>query len=520
MNHKSPAQTPFLIYARKSKHDKPGQSASVDEQITACRQHLAESGWTEAGVFVDDGISGSKNVNRPGWNQMLSEIPNHRGVVVIAWHLDRLTRQGFGVISNLLDLLSEQGGGLITVQGGVDTTADSGRLALAVLSEVARLEAQNTRARVMRSVEARVSKGQRHSLGTGKARMFGYMDGTGMELHPVEAAAVREAVDGLLERGDSFGYWAAEFNRRGLFTTRPQRDEHGNVIAHRRWNASKLSSYMKRASLAGIREYGQTGVRTYPEGDDQWPAIITEEESTKLRNLHPKVDRSRINKLTSLWDGLVYCYCGAPMYHNSGNQNGKTVPRFICSAQIQQTLTYPPHENGTKTNSIKFDHLNPYLHRVVSVFSRDYLSAHPEMLGTNVNREQRLAELDAELEAIANERENVKAMGRKGHLQSHELDEEFAGLDKRKNEASQERTKLEDGTEEARAYIARIINESEGAFIKSEGVTDTWALMFGEHHRWIVNALVERIEIGPGRRGVRSADPNRIKITWKNIDQL
>ena len=73
--------TRAAIYARYSSDLQ--SAASADDQIAICKERIAREGWTLAGIFVDEGISGA-SVLRPGYQNLLQAARSGGCDVVVA----------------------------------------------------------------------------------------------------------------------------------------------------------------------------------------------------------------------------------------------------------------------------------------------------------------------------------------------------------------------------------------------------------------------------------------------------
>lgn len=77
------------IYAR---HSTDKQCTSTQDQINRCRRYCAEHGYTVAEVFVDEAVSGSHVVNRPGIRDLMSAAVEGYFERVVAEDLSRISR--------------------------------------------------------------------------------------------------------------------------------------------------------------------------------------------------------------------------------------------------------------------------------------------------------------------------------------------------------------------------------------------------------------------------------------------
>lgn len=180
-----------VIYTRQSKAAE-GDSLAIDRQETACRALALARGYEVVEVSVDNDISAYFGRKRPGWERVLQMVANGEVDVILAWHLDRITRS-MKELERLIDAVLETGVGVATATGDIDLSTDSGRLIGRILAAVARAEAERKAARQVLSNLQRVATGRPQWAN----RPFGF-ERSG-EHRPGEAEALRAAYSAVLE---------------------------------------------------------------------------------------------------------------------------------------------------------------------------------------------------------------------------------------------------------------------------------------------------------------------------------
>lgn len=188
---KAPAVTRAVIYVRMSL-DKTGEGAGLERQEESCRSLAKARGWDVIDV-VEDTISATKfrMHERDGWQRVLGMMERGEIDMVVAWHLDRITRSTRDLI-DLIDLVVKHGVGIATTTGDIDLSHDSGRLMAKILAAVAEGETERKAARQVLANQQRAAAGRQMWV----RRPFGYnKDGTARE---DEAKLVRQAYADLL----------------------------------------------------------------------------------------------------------------------------------------------------------------------------------------------------------------------------------------------------------------------------------------------------------------------------------
>jgi len=174
--------TRAAVYCRISR-DLTGGNAGVDRQRDACLKLAADRGWTvdPKHIYVENDTSATKG-RRPGYQTMVQAAESGAVDVIIAWHVDRLTRK-LTELEHLITLSERTGVKVATVSGDLDLTTDSGRLVGRILASVARGEVERKGARQKAANAQRADQGRPPT-----ARAYGYApDGA---VIPEEAAVV------------------------------------------------------------------------------------------------------------------------------------------------------------------------------------------------------------------------------------------------------------------------------------------------------------------------------------------
>lgn len=278
-----------VVYLRQSL-DRTGSGAAVERQRQDCEKLCAERGWTVVGTYVDNDTSASSTKPRPAYQSMLAAVGRGDVEVVVAWHVDRLTRK-LTELEALIDLAQRTGVRIATVTGDLDLATDAGRLVGRILASVARGEVERKGARQRRAQQQAAQLGKP----AGGRRAFGYT-ADGMNVNADEAALVKAAYQTVLEGGSLSGV-ATAWNEQGVTTTAGNQWTHGTV----------------RRVLLNPRNAARRTYRGEVVGPAQWPALIdddTFDAATALLRLSER--RTTVgNSRLYLLPGLARCHCGS-----------------------------------------------------------------------------------------------------------------------------------------------------------------------------------------------------------------
>ena len=371
----------FVLYLRQSQ-DKTGQGVAIERQRKECLKYAKSHQIalaTEPGpdgkrthvAYVDNDKSASKGV-RPEYQRLLRDIDSGRVTGVMAWDLDRLHRQPME-LETFINLADARQVKLATVTGEADLSTDNGRLYARIKGAVARAEQERKAARQLAKNRELAEVGDLQP----KERPFGWQrtyDRTGAkprpiynELHPVEAPALRAAVDALLDVRNPASALSiyTRWNAAGLLTSK------GN-----RWTNDSFRKVVLRERNAGLQTYN--GVTTKAT----CTAIITPDELDQLRTLTSTRQRQTHGDRKSGYSGVPRCYCGSRMYRRNG-----TKAVYLCSNPEQ------PSHNGISATILDQEMFHALRHRIARSAPEEAIAS---VLGEIGKVRTRIAELDAQ----------------------------------------------------------------------------------------------------------------------------
>ena len=137
---------------------------SLDAQKDKLKKYAEFQEMEIVGEYSDEGHSG-KNIRgiegRPQFLQMLKDIESGKDKVdfVLVFKLSRFGRNAADVLSSL-QRMQDFGVNLICVEDGIDSSKDSGKLMISVLSAVAEIERENALAKAKEIGKASGVKGE------------------------------------------------------------------------------------------------------------------------------------------------------------------------------------------------------------------------------------------------------------------------------------------------------------------------------------------------------------------------
>ena len=179
------------IYTRKSTEEGLEQDFnSLDAQREACAAYILSQkheGWAELSDRYDDGGYSGGSMERPGLEQLLSDVRDGRIDIIVVYKVDRLTRS-LADFAKMVDLFEGAGVSFVSVTQAFNTTSSMGRLTLNVLLSFAQFEREVTAERIRDKVAASKRKG----MWMGGSVPMGYqVVDKALVVNEVEATSIR-----------------------------------------------------------------------------------------------------------------------------------------------------------------------------------------------------------------------------------------------------------------------------------------------------------------------------------------
>lgn len=251
------------IYARYST-DRQSES-SIHDQLRVCRECASARGWAVAREYLDEGISGAAQGNRPGWLAVLSDLV--AGDVLLVTDTTRLSRSQ--ELAPLIERLRFRGIRVIGVLDGFDSDSPQARMQAGLSGLMSDEMRASIRVRTHSALQMRALS--RRPTG---GRVYGFA--AAGEPAP-EAAIVREIFQRVAD-GEPLRSIAADLNVRGIPSpgatwAREKRRTDG------RWLVSTLHAIVRNERYIGVWRWNtsqwhkdpDSGVRVRRERPrDQW----------------------------------------------------------------------------------------------------------------------------------------------------------------------------------------------------------------------------------------------------------
>jgi DNA invertase Pin-like site-specific DNA recombinase len=465
-------QQAAVIYCRASV-DRTGHGQSVAAQERAARKLCRDKGFTVVDVVSESGVSATRSKARAGFDRMLEMLARGDAQVVVTTELSRLSRR-WRDLGRLLTLVEERKVRIVTVSGELDTSTAAGRLVVSILASVASAEAEQTRERTMRGLDAAAAAGRSH----GGRRPYGYQFVKGKATRTVvesEAAEVRTMARKLLTGGTLHGI-VNDLHVRGV-TTSTGKD----------WRTQTVRLLLTSPGAAGLRQHEDTLVPAI------WPAILTRDTWDAVGRLlaDPTRSTSPGPKAAHLLSGIALCAgCEQPLA-------AKRAPRkqvgFVYRCIVQGC---PRH------STVSERHLDDFVAEVVigRLSRRDAV----RLFASPVDTRHR-SELLAERDDLDRRDAEAAGMFAAGSITGAQLSTVTLATTARR-----EQLDLELGTLLAATPI-------DGLPVGQDKVRAWWKSLDMARKRAVVSVLMTVTVSQSSTPGARVLDPTRVGVDWRSI---
>lgn len=263
------------VYIRVSTVEQAQEGFGLHNQEQHCGAMCTVKGWEVHKVYADKGISGAVYPkDRPGLNQLL--IDARKGIIdaVVFYKLDRLGRTST-IVNNVVKAFSVVGLEIVSCKDDIDTSTPNGRFMLGIFSELAELDRETIKARLLNGRKERLL----HDGEGGGKLPYGYhrVDGQ-VEINQTEDDVIKTIFD----------------MKRDKYRVKDILDwlEQNNILSptgNTNWSSKTLYTILhrKRTYLGGKR--GES--KTY------WPAILPwEYDKIKVVNTQTKKTKQKAQK--------------------------------------------------------------------------------------------------------------------------------------------------------------------------------------------------------------------------------
>jgi len=301
---------------------------TLDAQREACEAYIksqVSERWTALPDQYDDGGFTGGNMERPAFQQMMTDIKEGKIDCVVVYKVDRLSRSLMD-FARIMEVFEKHNVSFVSITQQFNTSTSMGRLVLNVLLSFAQFEREIISERTRDKIAAARKKGK----WAGGFPLLGYdIDPTLRRLNTnePEAIQVREIFEMYLSNR-SVTSTVTRLNELG-WTTKSWITKKGKPLGGKPFDKPRLYGLLTNVAYIGKVPHKD---KVYDGEHDAIIDIDTWERTQMLMKTNGKTGGVHVkNKYGALLKGLVYCAsCGCAMVHSFTLKGDRAYRYYIC----------------------------------------------------------------------------------------------------------------------------------------------------------------------------------------------
>ena len=494
---------------------------SLDAQKEKLRKYAEFQNMTIAAEYCDEGKSGKSVEGRPEFLRMLRDIESQKDNVsfVLVFKLSRFGRNAADVLTSL-QRMQDFGVNLICVEDGIDSSKDSGKLMISVLSAVAEIERENI---LVQTMEGRKQKAREGKWNGGFAP-YGYkLENGELLIAEDEAEVIRVIFDKYIHTNMGVGAVANYLNQHGYLKKKRQNNTLDafsapfvkGVLDNPVYYGKLAYGRRKNEKIAGTRnEYHIVKQDEFMVHDGVHEAIVSEEDWMRAhkKRLENGVKQPKTHSLDHehILSGILCCpICGAGMYGNVNRKRKKDGTQY--KDYFYYACKHRAHVDGHRCDYRKQwgqEIINGAVEEVIQKLVQNPNFA--ETIRKKINSRIDTNELDAEITALRKQLQQYEGAKSRLGQQMDQLDISDRHYDRKYQDMQERLNVLYDQIADVEVSIAEIqtrIDNIRQQKISGDNVYQ-FLLYFDRLYdkftdaekKEFMNSFVERVEIFPDRQ--------------------
>jgi site-specific DNA recombinase len=292
--------------------------------------------WEFAGIYADEGISGTKAEKRPEFMRLIADCDAGKIDIVLTKSISRFARNTVDLLKTVRHL-KDIGVEVRFEKENIRSLSDDGELMLTLLASFAQEESRSISENEKWSVKKRMEQG----IPTAKPPILGYKwVGNHLEIVPEEAAVVKRIFQNFLD-GKSRLETERELEAEGIRSVngnvmRDSQLKHilnnitytGNTLLQKEFVEDPITK-KRRKNKGQLPQYYIENTHEAIIDYDTWKYV--QDEMERRRELGALANKS-LN--TCCFTGKIKCpYCGFSYMHNHRNKNGHLQEYWNCGSK-------------------------------------------------------------------------------------------------------------------------------------------------------------------------------------------
>ena len=494
--------------------DSEEQLNSYEAQKTYYTQKIQDSpDWEMAGIYADEGISGTSLKKRTQFNKMITACKRGHIDLIITKSLSRFARNTVDCLDTVR-LLKANGIGVYFEKENINTLTESSEFLITLFSGFAQAESE--------SLSKNVAWGKQKSAEAGKVtfqykKMLGYRKGADgqPEIVPEEAEIIRRIYHRYLD-GCTLGQIKRELDEDGVPTAqgveRWSPSIIHNILTNEKYIGDALLQKTYVTDCINKKVKKNRGERTMYYVENSHPAIVSrdlfnqvQQEMTRRsskRKVLQKSGKTELGKYSgkyALTELLVCGECGSPYKRVTWARNGKKRIVWRCvsrlefgtkSCQHSPTLDEEPLQQAilNAINSVMSDH---------SALAEQLRDTMEQELSPIPGESMSLGDIDRAVTELGKQFDMLLAEAANGDVD--EYAERFRAISTTMEELKRRKAAILSIRQEQEQISRRIHAAATAMTAVTVGITD-W-------DDGVVYQMLEKVTVLTG---------NRIKVTFRN----
>ena len=310
--------------------------------------------WEMAGVFADEGLSGTSMKKRKEFNRMIAACKRGRVDMILTKSLSRFARNTVDCLK-IVRLLKAQGIGVMFEKENINTLTESSEFLITLFSGFAQAESESMSRNI---IWGKQKSGEAGHVAFQYKKLLGYRRGPdgGPEIVPEEAETVRRIFRRYLE-GASLGDIKKELEADGVPTAEAVEGWSYQVIR----NILTNEKYCGDALLFKTRTLDPISKKTVKNAGE-WPMVLIENNhegivpravfqrvqeemarrasKRKVMQKHGRTEQGKYSGRYALTELLVCGECGSPYKRCTWARNGKKRIVWRCVSRLEFGTKY------------------------------------------------------------------------------------------------------------------------------------------------------------------------------------
>ena len=317
-------------------------STDSEEQLTSYQNQMrvytemiaARKEWEIAGLYADEGISGTRADKRPEFQRMIRDCQNGKIDYIITKSVSRFARNTVDTLTAIRKL-KEYGVEVYFEEQNIDTAQVSGEVLIAMFAALAQRESEAISERMRWSYRVRMQSGKFIPSSTA----YGYrLNENQTEIVPEEAEIIRKIFADYLA-GKGIQSIADDLNRLNIPLRSTSKTQHWRcstieyILSNERYIGDSLWQKTYQTQTLPRKPKKNKGEKIQYFLEQTHPAIIDRETFQKAQRLRASRVISKNSSADPIRQKLVCGVCGSP-YRIISNQG---MDSYECQAKNRGT---------------------------------------------------------------------------------------------------------------------------------------------------------------------------------------